>query len=65
VDNAFVTYTYELRRGPKVASTGTLLLEQAPHVGETLRVGGELVEVEDVTPSLDGAIRLVLRSFAV
>jgi hypothetical protein len=53
--------TYELRDGEAVVSTGRLLLEQAPTVGERLQLGDAHAQVEDVLAQGMHELRLVLR----
>ena len=53
--------TYELRDGEAVVSTGRLLLDQAPSVGDRLQLGDANAQVEDVLAQGMHELRLVLR----
>jgi hypothetical protein len=53
--------TYELRDGDSVVSTGRLLLDEPPTVGERLQLGDAHAQVEDVLASGMHELRLVLR----
>ena len=53
--------TYELRDGDAVVSTGRLLLERQPAVGEQLQLGEASARIEDVLASGMHELRLVLR----
>jgi hypothetical protein len=53
--------TYELRDGEAVVSTGRLLLDEPPTVGERLQLGDAHAQVEDVLANGLHELRLVLR----
>jgi hypothetical protein len=55
--------TYELReRDDAVTSTGRLTLEEAPVVGESLRLGETETRIEDVRGAGNGELHLTLRA---
>jgi hypothetical protein len=64
VSQQSVVYVYELHRDNEISATGMLSLDFQPQVGQTLRIAGDLAEVDQLMPLGDGRIRQVLRSLA-
>jgi hypothetical protein len=56
-------YAYELRCGAEIVSTGRLITEDEPALGDQVTIAGILARVEEVT-WVNGEVRLLLEPLA-